>query len=250
MKSARSAVERLGVVDAALMAVDRALAWISRGRARLHKYYFMAQPVPAAAPVRMRAAGIAVEELAAGDPRLALLARPGDELQRRFAAAARCFGAWHGDTLAGFLWFTAGAYEEDEVRCTFRVEPRDEAVWDFDVHVEPAFRLGRTFALLWEAAFGAMRARGVRWTLSRVSAFKAESMRAHQRLGARRTGWAIFLSFGSLQITLTSRGRLKCRSLEHRPYPALTVRAPSDARAAPDGALAEPVAAGRARRPT
>lgn len=250
MTSIRALVDRLGRVDAALFATARALEWLSRGRVRLYKYYFMAQPVPAAPVAPMRASGIVVDELPSGDARLSSLERPEEELRRRFAGGARCFAAWRGDTLTGFLWFTDRAYEEDEVRCTFRVDPRDDAVWDLDVHVVPQFRLGRTFALLWDAAFAAMRARGVRWTLSRVSAFKDESIRAHQRLGARRTGWAIFLLLGSLQITLTSCGRLKCRSLEQRPYPALTVRAPHDVRQMTGAPLAQPVTAGRARGPT
>lgn len=222
----------MGFVDATLLAVDRVLDRLTGGRARCFKYYFMAQPVPAAPRAPVRSTGIAVEELRQGDPRLAELDRPADELRRRFAASCRCLAAWQGGALTGFMWFTTGQYEEDEVRCTFRLDPRDHAVWDLDVHIVPRYRLGRSFALLWDAAFAAMRAQGARWTLSRVSAFKPESMRAHQRLGARRTGWAVFLLLGSVQFTLTSRGQLKCGRLEHGPYPALDVRAPSGARTA------------------
>ena len=228
MKAAIEAVRRLGVVDAALFVAARALARVSRARGRLYKYYFMAQPVPTDRIGPSRASGIVVEELWKGDPRLDQLGRPDDELARRFAASARCLAAWQGESLAGFLWFTDRHYEEDEVHCTFRINPRDRAVWDLDVHVVPRYRLGRTFALLWESAFAAMRARGVRWSISRVSAFNAESIRAHQRLGARPTGWAVFLLFGSIQFTLTSLGQLKCRRLEQRPYPALEVRAPAE----------------------
>jgi hypothetical protein len=84
-----------------------------------------------------------------------------------------------------------------------------------------------------------MRARGVRWTISRVSAFNAESIRAHQRLGARRTGWALFFLCGSLHFTLTSLGQLKCGRLEHGPYPVIDVRAPTNAGTADDATPAE-----------
>ena len=208
-------VRRFGALDAALLVAARALAHVPTHRARLCKYYFLAQPVPDD-PIRVaRASGIVVEELLKGDARLDQLGRADDELARRFAASARCFAAWQGEQLTGFLWFTDREYQEDEVRCTFRVDPRDRAVWDLDVHVVPRYRLGRTFALLWERAFAAMRARGVRWTISRVSAFNADSIRAHQRLGARPTGWAVFLSLGSIQVTLTSLGELKCRAGSH-----------------------------------
>ena len=163
------------------------------------------------------------------------------------ASASRCFAAWQGETLTGFLWFTERQYEEDEVRCTFRVHPHDQAVWDLDIHIVPRFRFGRSFALLWASAFAAMRVRGVRWTISRVSAFKAESIRAHQRLGAQRTGWALFFLWGSLQLTLTSLGGLKCRRLQHGPYPVIVVRSPGSGAGGPrgtDGLQVETIAGG------
>jgi hypothetical protein len=77
-----------------------------------------------------------------------------------------------------------------------------------------------------------MQARGVRWSISQVNAFNVESMRAHQRLGARRIGWALFVLLGSLQWTLTSRGRMTCRRVEQGPYPVIDVRAPPNGAAA------------------
>ena len=229
MHSLRELVRRVGAVNAVLFVMSRALERVTRGRARFVKYYFMAQPVPRDPAPSTRSKGIVVEEVMVGDPRLDLFERPARELARRFAGSSRCFAAWQGETLTGFLWFTDRHYDEDEVRCTFRVSPADRAVWDLDVHVMPRFRLGRTFALLWDNAFAAMRSRGVRWTLSRVSAFNADSIRAHQRLGARRTGWAFFFLFGSFQFTLTSLGKSTCGRLEHGPYPVIDVRAPRSA---------------------
>jgi hypothetical protein len=217
-------VRRLGRLDAALFVVARALERLTGGRARLFKYYFMAQPVPRVGRPFMRATGIVVDELHAGDPRLELLDRPADELARRFAGSARCIAAWQGGALTGFLWFTDREYAEDEVRHAFRVDPADRAVWDLDVHIVPRYRRGRTFALLWEHAFEAMRRQGAQWTLSRVSAFKTESIRAHQRLGARRTGWALFVVLGSWQFTLDSRGQWQGGRLKQQPYPVMTVR--------------------------
>lgn len=232
----RDLIQRVGAVNAVLFVAARVLERVTGGRARFLKYYFMAQPVPRAAHPSARATGIVVEEVREGDSRLEQFERPAAELARRFATSSRCFAAWQGATLTGFLWFTDDRYDEDEVRCTFRVNPADRAVWDLDVHVMPRFRLGRTFALLWEAAFAAMRARGARWTISRVSAFNADSIRAHQRLGAKRTGWAVFFLFGSFQFTLTSLGQLKCGRLEHGPYPVIVARAPADTAGEPNPA--------------
>ena len=228
MRVVSDLVRRLGAADAALFVLDRVLDKMSGGRFRLTKHYFTAQPVPQE-PMRLaRASGITVDELHEGDPRLALLDRPAAELARRFASGARCFAAWQGETLAGFLWYTGEPYVEEEIGCTFRVHPADRAVWDLDVHVVPRFRLGRTFALLWAHAFAAMRADAIRWTISRVSAFNADSIRAHQRLGAQRTGWVAFFSLGSFRVTLTSLGILKCGRQEHGSYPVIEVRAPTN----------------------
>ena len=224
----RDLIQRIGALNAVLFVAARALERVTGGRAQFFKYYFMAQPVPREANPSTRATGIVVEEVREGDSRLEQFERPAAEIARRFATSSRCFAAWQGATLTGFLWFTEDRYDEDEVRCTFRVNPADRAVWDLDVHVMPRFRLGRTFSLLWESAFAAMRARGTRWTISRVSAFKAESIRAHQRLGAKRTGWAVFLLFGSFRFMLTSLGQLKFGRFEHGPYPVINARAPDD----------------------
>ena len=219
---------RLGVVDAALGMLQSAITRISRGRIRIVKYLLTAQPVAAPRVSPRRAGSLVVVEVFAGDTRIALFPRPREEIERRFANGARCIAAWHGETFAGFLWFAERGYDEDEVRCTFRLHPDDHAVWDFDVYIDPRFRATRAFALLWTSALAAMHARGVRWSISQVNAFNVESMRAHQRLGARQIGWAFFVLFGALQWTLTSRGQMTCRRLEHGPYPVIDVRPPSD----------------------
>jgi hypothetical protein len=238
MRTAIEAIRRHGVVDASLFAAARVAGRLTRGRAVLTKYNFMAQPVPAAG-ARIRSKDIVVSEVHAGDPRLVQFERTADELASRFAAGATCLAAWHGETLAGFLWFTERPYDEEEVRCTFRIDPRDRAVWDFDVHIVPRYRFGRTFALLWDSAFANLRVRGVRWSISRVTAFNPESMRAHQRLGARPTGWAVFFVWGSVHVTLSSLGGLKCRWLQQRPFPVVQIRAPAERRVARDDPSAD-----------
>jgi hypothetical protein len=58
--------------------------------------------------------------------------------------------------------------------------PSGKAVWDFDVYVVPAYRLGYTFLKLWDTANAHLRSLGVRWTLSRISAFNAGSLSSQQ----------------------------------------------------------------------
>ncbi len=224
----KTPLARLGAVDLVLRAVESAVARASGGRVRLIKYHLMAQPVRVhQRAIPSRAGGVAVDEIHADDPRIAAFPRPPEEIAHRFASGARCFAAWHEETFAGFLWFVEGRYDEHEARCTFRLDPADHAVWDFDVTIVPRFRNGRAFALLWQSALEAMRARGARWSISRVSAFNLDSIRAHERMGSRRTGWALFVLSGSLHFTLTSLGQIRWRRLEHGPYPAIDVRAPA-----------------------
>src|SRR5690606_27821891 len=89
-------------------------------------------------------------------------------------------------------------------RCDFRLEPAELAAWDFDIYVAPEHRMGRTFARLWEGANSYLRARGVEWSMSRISAYNAGSFKSHARLGARVVGRASFLFLGPLQLAWMS----------------------------------------------
>ena len=77
-------------------------------------------------------------------------------------------------------------------------------VWDFDVYVEPQFRLGRTFARLWDAANEQFSSNGIQWSISRISAFNQQSLQSHQRLGIRRLNTLTFFCLGGLQIGFMS----------------------------------------------
>ena len=114
MADALKAVRRLGLLGVMLLFASRSIDRLTKGRARLLMYYFMAQPVPNESGTAVRSTSIKVVELAANDARLSMLGRPSDEFERRFATRSRCFAAWHGDALTGFLWFTPLGYEEDE----------------------------------------------------------------------------------------------------------------------------------------
>ena len=83
-------------------------------------------------------------------------------------------------------------------------EPQGRAAWDFDVMVMPEYRMGRLFSYLWGRANAELRAGGVEHTMSRISAFNAASLAAHQRLGARVVGSASFLCVGRWQLMRTS----------------------------------------------
>lgn len=202
--SAWQLARTLGPGTAACYALARVLDIATRGRLRLIFYRFVAQPVPRdgeRAPAR--AGAIELRHLHADDPLIAQFPRPPAVIAHRFRDGAQCLAAIRGDRLVGFLWFKEREYVEDEVRCVYRFDPAN-AVWDFDVYIDPEFRLGRLFARLWDFANRELQARGYRWTLSRISAFNPASLAAHARLGARRVGGALFIVGGPVQVSFAS----------------------------------------------
>lgn len=194
-----------GWSNAVWYALARALGGISGGRIRLIKYYLMAQPVAPSAVAGKASPSINVAVVGPDAPCVGAFPRPPEIIRCRFESGAICFVATGNDGFVGFLWLKERLYEEDEVRCMFVPSPASQAVWDFDVYVEPRYRIGRAFSRLWDAAYEFMRAKGYRWTMSRVSAFNSASIRSHARLGAVPVGSATFVCAGALQISLLSR---------------------------------------------
>jgi hypothetical protein len=222
------AVRGLGPVWGLAYLIGRLVDRLSRGRVRLVPYVFVAQPVPGGHLTRPPRAGSAkLYRAAADDPLVASAPRPADVIQQRFRDGAHCFVAAKGNELAGFIWIKERFYLEDEVRCLYRIDSRANAVWDFDVFVKERHRGGRLFAQLWDFANVFLREHGYCWTFSRISAFNRESLAAHQRLGGRIVGRALFVVLGPVQLAF-----LDCRpyvhlSLHDRAYPTVRLAAPA-----------------------
>lgn len=190
-------IRQLGLPDACWYALARALAVASRGRWSLYKYRFVAQPVRDRPLCGGRGRRIDVRSAGPGlDP--AQFQRRPEVIGQRFAQGAQCLAAYVAGRLAGYLWYCLGAYQEDEVRARF-VPATPDAAWDFDVQVFGEHQLGFAFARLWDEANRRLRERGVRWSLSRISAFNPGSRGVHARLGAVHIGSAVFLRCGSWQ---------------------------------------------------
>jgi hypothetical protein len=120
----------------------------------------------------------------------------------RFTQGAVPLGVYRKEDLLGYVWFGKERYQEDEVRCTYSLKSPIDAVFDFDLVVLPAHRLGLGFAALWHCANQYLGERGVRTTFSRISRFNTASLRAHGRLGAVRLGTLLFIHAGAAQIML------------------------------------------------
>ncbi|MDP1999525.1 MAG: hypothetical protein Q8K22_08025 [Rhodoferax sp.] len=145
------------------------------------------------------------------DPVLDGLDRPESVLCDRFAQGAQCLLATKEGSVAGCIWFVRTAYSEDEVRVDYLLPLSGDCVWDFDVYVAEAQRLGYLFARQWDAFDALLQPQGVRYTVSRINAFNQRSMASHESMGAHGCGRALFICLGRWQVMVSDR----------RPYLAL-----------------------------
>ncbi len=219
----------------------RALRKASGDRIRIRRYRFIAQPVPDKPLLPTRPGGsMKVERIGADHPLRAQLPRPRTVLDKRFADGGLCFAASSAGRLAGCLWLQHDCYEEDEVDCLFLPRPAEQAVWDYDVYVHPDYRASRAFTRLWDAAYAYLRSRGVKWTMSRVSAAAAESLNAHARLGAVRVGDAIFVRCGTREFAHVARSALVRVEGRRGRAPIIAVYPPGHGPAAADTVRVSP----------
>lgn len=196
-------VRQLGPVNGALYAVAALLRRISRDRILMFRYILVAQPVLADGMPSLRAGGSTQIRVAnRSDPIVSEFPRSAPVVIKRFEDGATCLVAEVKGQFAGYLWLAFESYEEDEVRCRYELKSPAVSAWDFDVYVKPEYRMGRTFARLWEAAFRELASRGVRWTFSRISAFNPASLASHDRMDMSRLFSATFICMGKLQIAL------------------------------------------------
>lgn len=188
-----------------LYLVGRVMQAVSGGRGRLIRYYIVAQPVPNPFMANCRLSKTErVYEAGQEDLLVGHFPRPKEVISSRFEREHVCLVAANHGIFAGFLWFARERYDEDEVRCSFVLADAKSSVWDYDVHVEPRFRMGRTFARLWDAANERLSNAGVEWSFSRISAFNRESLQSHRRLGIRKVHTLTFFCVGSIQLSVFS----------------------------------------------
>lgn len=221
----RNTFSQLGAFDGSLYFLDYTLRKISGNRAYLIRYYLVAQPVRPEASCRASLKN-PVTPLDRCDPLLPLFPRPPNVIARRLRDNSLCFLARSGDEFAGFLWLAFNAYDEDEVRCRYELADAATCVWDYDVHVEPKHRIGRTFARLWDAANAHLTQKGIHWSMSRISAFNPASLAAHGRLGIHRLHSASFLCMGPLQISVISAAPWFHVSISDKSRPTIRLAPP------------------------
>ncbi len=209
----------------ALYIVHQLLARATGGRVRLVPYAFVAQPIGPTAFASLRDdPKTAVRQVGPQDVLTERFPRPQAVNGSRWRSGAECYAVQVEGTFAGHLWLSRGFHSEDEVRCDYRLG--QATVWDFDVYIAPAYRLGRTMARLWKGVNVALAEQRVAWTLSRISLFNRASLNAHQRLGAVRLSTAVFLVAGRLQLAFFTRSPFVHVSVRDGQRPVVDLRAP------------------------
>lgn len=197
-----------------LYIVDRILRSLSP-QLGLRVYELVAQPVTSKPllPASL-SRHYTFAEIGPGHPDIEQMPARPDIKAQRFEQGARCLGAYKHGELVGFAWFCSARYHEDEARCTYELAQPACSVFDFDVYVMPAYRMGAGFAALWQGANAYLAQQGIGWTFSRVTRFNLASRRAHARLGAHVVGRAWFLQAWRVELMLSTL----------RPFVALTWR--------------------------
>ena len=222
-------ISTLGIVDGALYLIGRLIGATSDDRCGLLKYYFVAQPIRRIDPARLgRTSGIEIKRIFPNDPVLNKLSRPTSVLDDRYQQGAACFVATNGDDLVGYIWIILDKYKEDEVRCVYKTLPERKAAWDFDVYINPKYRLGRTFIRLWDTVAAYLAEQQYEASISRISAFNQRSLNSHLSMGAVRLGSAIFVKLGSVQLMFSGLKPYVHVSFGLEHFPTFHLTAPAD----------------------
>lgn len=206
--------------------LDRLLSKASRGRVRLWVLCLYLQPVPSRsllAPQRqtnLRVGIVSAAEISASD-----LKRPKAAIDSRFEQGSICVAGRTEKGLAGSLWLHYGRLQERMFACDFEGLPAGRTCWDYDLEIAPQYRLGRTFARLWDETFRVLREHGIAHTASWIHCANRPSRRSHERMGATQVGWLILLDlFGFKAVLASSRPFLRFAGPRKRIY--IPVQAP------------------------
>ncbi|MCG8611333.1 MAG: hypothetical protein MI864_12440 [Pseudomonadales bacterium] len=202
----KNMIAELGWVATLLYTIDRVLHRVSE-RMGCYFYYFYQQPLTERKlPVPTRKV-YDFYWLSALNEQIQLLPRPLPVLENRFAQGATCIVAQKEEdqSFLGCAWFAFNVYQEDEVYCIYDFQQCTGAVWDYDVYITPEQRMTRLFLRLWQNAERELVDQGFSSSLSRISAYNAQSVNSHEKFGAKRIGWAVFFKFFKLQVTITSK---------------------------------------------
>ena len=223
----RSTIARFGLSDGILHLLNRVLARVTGRRVFVQHYHFIALATDTPVPLPRRlASNMDTAVLTAAEIPELDVPRPSEKLRSRLRDGSMCFVTRRDEDFVGFIWLKRDAYVEDEVRSLFVLPTRSRTIWDYDLYVAPNFRKSAAFMKIWHDSLEFLRSENVDWTISRISAFAPESLRAHMRLGGKIIGGAYYFCFFSAQITLTAQSPYFHLSFSDRSMPSIRLEAP------------------------
>lgn len=197
-----SLVGELGLVNTLWYALAKAISKINLGR--IYRYTIVSQSVRSDIQTPSRKGAVEIRNVSEADYQTNWFPRPATIIQDRFSQGAKCLVAFQGDKPIGCIWLIFDSYREDEINCIYMLQPANETAWDFDVYIHPDYRMGRTFSRIWDEAEKYLSSQGRQWSLSRIDAFNAVSLRSHQRRGAIIVGQLACLKVGNVQLLIMS----------------------------------------------
>jgi hypothetical protein len=199
-----SPLKEFGFFAGVLYLIDRVFGEFST-KLRLFNYELMVQPIhdKPLIPTNMLKQ-IELREIKCNDPEVSLIPVPPNILGSRFKQNAICLGAFQKGIFIGYIWFCFGAYEEDEVRCTFDLNPKAKSVFDFDLYLFPEHRHGLGFMGIWERANQFLHGQGINYSFSRLTRYNLASRKAHAHLGWKRIGCAFFLKAWNMEVMVAT----------------------------------------------
>lgn len=215
----------LGYSSGILYLADRVVSSIFFKKVRIIRYYIYFQPLLTASLLPAgRAKNVMIAEVYVNNINELGFPRSDKTIKKRFLSGARCFAAFQRDRMTGYAWLAFQNYEEDEVRCDYVFG--DQLVWDYDVYIEPKYRIGFVFAKLWEHINQFMSENGIAGSVSRISAENIVSIKSHEKLGGKRLGSQVFIKIGSIEIMVSSVRPRVYLSLSNLKRPKVFIKVP------------------------
>ena len=203
LQKLRSTSRELGVLSGSIYVLSRALKKISP-ESGIFFYDWTVQPITENRILPEKRASRYTHRIIVGDdPLFKEMPVLPELIEHRIRQQVECLALFKDDALVGFIWFAFGSYVEDEVRINFLLEPQTQSVFDFNLYIFPKYRLGYAFAAIWDVANRYLYRHGVRYTYSRITHIKRNSLASHNRLGASIIGWSITIKITRFELTLT-----------------------------------------------
>jgi hypothetical protein len=202
MKRIKSLIQQLGYVSAASYLTGKLLDKLFG--IYMHHVKFYSQPISSAPRIpESKLNRYEFTWLNQPEKILDELERPRAVLEARFNQGSACLIAKQNNSFQGCLWLVKSKYIEDQFRAIYHFP--DNAVWDYDVYITPKKRFSMLFAALWDTADSWMKEHGIISSLSRISAYNAQSIRSHETAGAKQIGWMIVLEKNDWQIAISDK---------------------------------------------